>query len=251
MSWLRWRPMTPVAGLSRGTPHARWAGGEALALAWLQGRWVALRDRCPHRGAPLSQGARVGGWWPGAPASLRCPYHGWRFGAEGQLLDACGHRPPLGAQAASYPVVEAGALLWAAVGPSGASPLELPAPEGMDPAELRPLAPAGAGLPKGVRPGQAWSVLWPADQLRTALLAEPGWSELAPDLLLGPGPEGALALIPLGPGATDLLALVQEGNLVQAWSEPPWWGALAAGWWREGPGDAKAMGSGDGWRLDR
>src|SRR5471032_2895231 len=36
-------------------------------------------DLCPHRGAQLSLGAVTGGL-------LACPYHGWRFDADGQCI---------------------------------------------------------------------------------------------------------------------------------------------------------------------
>lgn len=56
----------------------------ALVLARLaEGRVIALEDRCPHRGAPLSEGCVVGD-------GLACPYHGWRFGADGRLLELPG-----------------------------------------------------------------------------------------------------------------------------------------------------------------
>jgi phenylpropionate dioxygenase-like ring-hydroxylating dioxygenase large terminal subunit len=45
------------------------------------GALVALRDICPHRAAPLSAG-RFHREASGAE-SVECPYHGWRFGADG------------------------------------------------------------------------------------------------------------------------------------------------------------------------
>jgi phenylpropionate dioxygenase-like ring-hydroxylating dioxygenase large terminal subunit len=45
------------------------------------GRVTALRDVCPHRAAPLSAGR-----WTreqDGSSSVACPYHGWRFGADG------------------------------------------------------------------------------------------------------------------------------------------------------------------------
>src|SRR6476660_9160303 len=40
------------------------------------GAVFALRDRCPHRGIPLSHGTFDG-------AEIECCYHGWRFDCAG------------------------------------------------------------------------------------------------------------------------------------------------------------------------
>jgi phenylpropionate dioxygenase-like ring-hydroxylating dioxygenase large terminal subunit len=45
------------------------------------GQLFALRDICPHRAAPLSAGRFTSE--PGGGQSVECPYHGWRFGADG------------------------------------------------------------------------------------------------------------------------------------------------------------------------
>ena len=54
--------------------------GQALVL-WRdgQGAPVLMTDRCPHRGAQLSLGQVHDG-------VLQCPYHGWRFNAEGRCV---------------------------------------------------------------------------------------------------------------------------------------------------------------------
>jgi phenylpropionate dioxygenase-like ring-hydroxylating dioxygenase large terminal subunit len=45
------------------------------------GEVFGLRDVCPHRAAPLSAGRLVRG--EGGREVVECPYHGWRFGADG------------------------------------------------------------------------------------------------------------------------------------------------------------------------
>src|SRR6478609_2572320 len=40
------------------------------------GKAFALRDNCPHRGVPLSEG-----WFDGQ--TIQCCYHGWEFGTNG------------------------------------------------------------------------------------------------------------------------------------------------------------------------
>lgn len=60
------------------------------------GTFYALRNRCPHQGAPLCQGSLKGTALPSAPGEylwardgevLRCPWHGWEFDVtNGQSL---------------------------------------------------------------------------------------------------------------------------------------------------------------------
>lgn len=52
------------------------------------GEAFALRDVCPHRLVPLSEGRQID--TDGTP-TVQCPYHGWRFGADG----VCRHMPSL------------------------------------------------------------------------------------------------------------------------------------------------------------
>ncbi|MCU1459757.1 MAG: Rieske (2Fe-2S) iron-sulfur domain protein, partial [Actinomycetia bacterium] len=66
--------------------------GQLWAIARIDGRVVAFGDRCPHRGAPLSEGAVVGG-------AIQCRYHGWSFAENG----ACVRVPALGPGAALPP----------------------------------------------------------------------------------------------------------------------------------------------------
>ncbi len=51
-------------------------GSPIVALRHTDGRVAVYDDECPHRGAPLSLGRVEGG-------ELVCPFHGWRFGADG------------------------------------------------------------------------------------------------------------------------------------------------------------------------
>lgn len=64
-------------------------GDEPIGVRLLDRPWVAVRlagevrvfdDRCPHRLAPLHRGEVIDG-------SLRCRYHGWKFGVDGQCVD--------------------------------------------------------------------------------------------------------------------------------------------------------------------
>lgn len=70
---------------------------------------VAVRDRCSHREAKLSLGTVEDG-------CLRCPYHGWVFGADGRCVEipssGLGATIPPAAHLASLPVVERYGLVW-------------------------------------------------------------------------------------------------------------------------------------------
>lgn len=101
-----------VAGWSddvaTGTSIARTLLGESVALfRGSDGKIQALRNRCPHRFAPLARGAVVGD-------TLQCPYHGLRFDGSGQ----CRFNPhgdgaiPRAAKVRSYPVVDRHSAIW-------------------------------------------------------------------------------------------------------------------------------------------
>lgn len=92
-----------MAALSRDLrrrPLARTVAGTPLVLFRdPAGRAAALIDRCPHRNYPLSEGRMVEG-------ALQCPYHGWRFGADGACVQVpgCDLDPAAGARLAASPV---------------------------------------------------------------------------------------------------------------------------------------------------
>jgi len=89
----------------------------------------AMRDRCPHRFAPLHLGMRHGD-------VIECAYHGLRFGLDGN----CVFNPhgdgaiPKGAHAQAYPLVASQTLLWVWMGdPAHADPALVPEFDGLDP----------------------------------------------------------------------------------------------------------------------
>lgn len=90
-----------------------------------QGVACALRDRCPHRAAPLSMGRREGD-------TLRCMYHGLVFNPQGVCIHVPGtERVPPGLDVRAYPLHEQGPLIWIWMGdpaladPSRIEPLEV------------------------------------------------------------------------------------------------------------------------------
>lgn len=72
-----WHPVALDADVEASKPHAFTLLGERWLLVRLGGDLVAMRDRCPHRRVPISQGRVVDG-------TLECPYHGYRFDATGR-----------------------------------------------------------------------------------------------------------------------------------------------------------------------
>jgi phenylpropionate dioxygenase-like ring-hydroxylating dioxygenase large terminal subunit len=112
------------AALASDLPRGRLARYELLGEPVLLGRsnagqLFALRDICPHRAAPLSAGRFH--QEPSGAATVECPYHGWRFGADG----ACAAIPSLvhdqamdvsRIQVRRYPVAESQGLVFVWVG---------------------------------------------------------------------------------------------------------------------------------------
>jgi len=91
------------------------------------GTWRCFQDRCPHRGAPLSEGKL----WP-EEDTLMCSYHGWRFNPEGTCVRvpqaasetaeriACSNRRSC---VGTHPVIEAQGMVfvWGDSGPNAES----------------------------------------------------------------------------------------------------------------------------------
>ena len=97
-----------------------------------QGQIVLLKDQCPHRGAALSLGWVDDG-------CIRCPYHGWKFQADGKCVDIPANAPstPISkkARVESYPVQEKYGCIWMFYGdlPEAERPPIPPLPEFEDP----------------------------------------------------------------------------------------------------------------------
>jgi nitrite reductase/ring-hydroxylating ferredoxin subunit len=62
--------------------------GREIGIFNVDGRYYALRNRCPHQGGPLCTGLVAGGLEATRPGEyaydadrklVRCPWHGWEF----------------------------------------------------------------------------------------------------------------------------------------------------------------------------
>lgn len=106
-----WYFALPSRALGAGRMVSKTICGEPVLLARQpDGTAYALRDICPHRGIPLSDGKMVGG-------EVECCYHGWRFNDKG----ACTCIPSLTRdqefdlariKVKAYPLVEKLGGLW-------------------------------------------------------------------------------------------------------------------------------------------
>jgi nitrite reductase/ring-hydroxylating ferredoxin subunit len=112
----------PAESFPPGTRKRVQIGRRAVAVFNVDGRYFALRDVCPHQGAPLSRGqvvrsisaTRPGCYqWDPSSISVRCPWHGWEYDlATGQSWTGS-------SRVRTFPVsIESGDLLVAAI-PAG------------------------------------------------------------------------------------------------------------------------------------
>ena len=77
-----------VAELPPGSRKIVEVNGRSIGVFNIKGSYRALRNVCPHQGAPLCRGALSGMAEPSPPGEyrwvrdgeiLRCPWHGWEF----------------------------------------------------------------------------------------------------------------------------------------------------------------------------
>ncbi|MEO7337061.1 MAG: nitrite reductase small subunit NirD [Caldimonas sp.] len=96
-----WTPVCALVDIPRlGARRVRRAAGADVAVfRAADDHVVALLDRCPHRGGPLSQGIVFG-------HSVACPLHNWTI----ELADGQARAPDVGCTQAFTVNVEAGTV---------------------------------------------------------------------------------------------------------------------------------------------
>ena len=105
-----------------GVPTSRWINANPVLLFRDEtGTAVALRDRCAHRGHPLSTGVVENG-------CVRCPYHGFVYDASGQCVEIPSQRHiPPAVHVRAFPLVERWQWVWVWMGdPAQADPALIP-----------------------------------------------------------------------------------------------------------------------------
>ena len=125
MGWIKngWYAVGVSQLLTKGVMLKRTILEERVVLFRAEdGSPVALRDRCPHRFAPLSMGRLQG-------ALITCGYHGLQFNAQGR----CVHNPhgagsiPSAATVHSYPILDRYGFTWIWMGsPEAADQTKIP-----------------------------------------------------------------------------------------------------------------------------
>lgn len=122
---LYWIPFLPASDLAQdGQPQrVRLLGEDLIAFRDSEGRLGLVDHACPHRGAPLVFARNEG-------CGLRCIYHGWKFGVDGQVLDMPAEpvesRLKEKLSIKHYPCVERNGVVWTYMGPDRDHPPALP-----------------------------------------------------------------------------------------------------------------------------
>ena len=100
-----------------GTPvRARLLGEDLVVFRDTKGRVGAMDERCPHRGASLAFGRNE-------DCGLRCLYHGWKFGVDGEIQEMAAEPPDSrlrNLKHRAYATREAGGFVWVWMGPQDA-----------------------------------------------------------------------------------------------------------------------------------
>jgi phthalate 4,5-dioxygenase len=103
-----------------GTPvRVRMFGENLVLFRDTDGRLGLIEEFCAHRLASLALGRNE-------ECGLRCVYHGWKFDVHGACVDmptepsGYGYRDRI--RLRSYPLQEAGGIVWAYLGPDGSAP---------------------------------------------------------------------------------------------------------------------------------
>jgi phenylpropionate dioxygenase-like ring-hydroxylating dioxygenase large terminal subunit len=117
-----WIPVVESKELAPGgrVKRVMLLGERLVVFRGKSGRAGLIGEFCPHRSASFYYG-RV------EDNGMRCAYHGWKFGLDGQCQEMPSE-PPESSFAAkvkhtAYPCLEKGGVIWAYMGPASPPPL--------------------------------------------------------------------------------------------------------------------------------
>ncbi len=116
-----WQPIAMSYEATSTPKQIQRLGEELILFRNGQGEVGLLTPRCIHRGTTLYYGKVE-------EDGIRCCYHGWKFGCQGQVLDQpCepdgGERTKHKLRQPWYPVIEKWGAIWAYMGPADKQPL--------------------------------------------------------------------------------------------------------------------------------
>ena len=116
-----WHPVCATAQVAApdGAPvRTKLLGENLVVFRDTSGKVGVLEEYCMHRRASLALGRVEEG-------GIRCLYHGWKFGVDGEILETpnhCDERFRRAMRAPAFPTREAGGLVWAYIGPKELEP---------------------------------------------------------------------------------------------------------------------------------
>jgi 5,5'-dehydrodivanillate O-demethylase len=117
-----WHPIAAVSELDglKWNKRVRLLGEDLVLYRDKKGKYGLITEQCPHRRASLAYGIPTDN-------GIRCPYHGWAFGHEGQCLEQP-NEPEKSAfknkvTTPAYAIEEMGGMFWAYLGPAASKPL--------------------------------------------------------------------------------------------------------------------------------
>lgn len=84
----------------------RYFGEDLVVFRCASGRLVAANAYCPHMGARLDVGGRVEG------DCIVCPFHAWRWGADGSNVSIPYADKTMNVKLRTYHLVESGGIAW-------------------------------------------------------------------------------------------------------------------------------------------
>jgi nitrite reductase (NADH) small subunit len=102
MNDTRWIGITDCGNIPAREGRAAIVGDREIAIFNLGTRFLAVDNRCPHKGGPLADGIVTGG-------AVVCPLHAWKFSLHSGAAERSGDSS---ACVRTYPTrVEAGIVL--------------------------------------------------------------------------------------------------------------------------------------------